>query len=244
MNIFIHYMNLKKIKINENLYNLYFKKNVFKPTATTSFLLKALIDKNKKINKKKILDLGCGSGIVSVVINSKYNNNFFYASDLDKDSFDTTIKNFKKFKIRGSVKKGNLLEPWFDKKFDYIINDISGISSTIAKKSTWFRNIPSNTGVDGTKLTITIIKELSKHLSKNGKAYLPIISLSNTKKVLNVAKKYFKKIKVISNDKWFLPADLEKYKTILLKLKKNKQIDFDYKFGKYICYTKIIELKN
>ena len=82
-----------------------------------------------------------------------------------------------------------MFKPWTSYKFNYIINDISGISSIIAKKSKWFRYVPSSSGIDGTKLTIKIIKDCSKYLDKNGKIYLPLISLSNTKKILNFDKK-------------------------------------------------------
>ena len=47
-----------------------------------------------------------------------------------------------------------------------------------------------------------------------------------------------------SENKWFLPNDLAKYQNLLFKMKAKKQISFDYKFGKFICYTKILELKN
>ena len=96
-----------------------------------------------------------------------------------------------------------MFKPWSKYKFNYIINDISGISSTIAKKSKWFRYVPSSSGIDGTKLTIKIIKDSFKYLDKNGKIYLPLISLSNTKRVLNFAKKKFNKIKVVSKNQWF-----------------------------------------
>ena len=103
-------------------------------------------------------------------------------------------------------------------KFNYIINDISGISSTIAKKSKWFRYVPSSSGIDGTKLTIKIIKDL-KYLDKNGKLYLPLISLSNTKKVLNFAKKKFNKIKVVSKTNGSSQTIL-KIPDLLFKMKK------------------------
>ena len=82
--------------------------------------------------KASILDLGCGSGIVSIIINDKLENNIFYASDLSKNSIVCCDKNFKKFKIKGIIKSGSLFKPWTDKKFDFIINDISGISSILS----------------------------------------------------------------------------------------------------------------
>jgi len=237
-------MYLKKIKINNKFYNLYFKKGVFEPTATTIFLINGFLLKNSKVINKQILDLGCGSGIVSVVLNHKVKDNLFSASDLNQASLDCATKNFKKFKIKGTVKKGDLLKPWEGIKFDFIINDISGISSLLAQKSKWFVNIPSDTGIDGTKLTISIIKNSHKNLSKKGKLYLPLISLSNTNKIIKIAKKTFNRVKIISENKWFLPKEIEKHKKLLEKLKMGGEIDYEYKFGKFICFTKIIELKN
>ncbi len=216
-------MKLKKLKINNKFFNLYFKKGVFEPTATTIYLANTFNSINSKINNKNILDLGCGSGIISVLINDKLKKNRFYASDINTRSVDTTMKNFKKFKIVGEVKKGSMLHPWKNWKFNFIINDISGISSLLAKKSRWFKNVPANTGNDGTKLTIKIIKESKKYLVKNGKIYLPLISLSDTNKVLKISKQNFKKVKILNNFKWFLPTELEDSKKLLFRLKNKKK---------------------
>ena len=148
--------------------------------------------------------------------------------------------NFKYHKLNGLVKIGSLFNPWENLKFDYILNDVSGVSDVIAKKSKWFKKIPSNSGSDGTKLTLIVIKTSSKYLKSKGKLYLPIISLSNEKKIINYSKKYFKKIKIVSSNDWFLPIELEKYKRLLFKLKKKQNINFDYKFGKFVFYTKIL----
>ena len=61
-------MKLNKIKINNNIFKLYFKKGVFVPTATTGFLISNFLKINKKIKNKKILDLGCGSGIIAIAL--------------------------------------------------------------------------------------------------------------------------------------------------------------------------------
>jgi methylase of polypeptide subunit release factors len=60
-------MKLKKIKVNNEFFNIYFKRGVFLPTATTDFLIKGFLKNKSKLKKKKILDLGCGSGIVSII---------------------------------------------------------------------------------------------------------------------------------------------------------------------------------
>ena len=153
-------MNLKKIKINNQLFELYFKKGVFVPTATSNFLINDFLKLNKNIINKNILDLGCGSGIIAISLNNIIKKNKFYGSDLSENSILCCKKNFKKFKIKGEVKKGDTFKPWIDYKFDFIINDISGISSIIAKRSQWFNNVPSSSGDDGTKLTIKIQKNL------------------------------------------------------------------------------------
>ena len=78
-------------------------------------------------------------------------------------------------------------------KFDYIINDVSGISNKIAIKSPWFKKIvPCDTGLDGTKLSSEILEQSKKYLKKKGIIQIPLISLSNIPKTIALAKKNFK----------------------------------------------------
>ena len=105
-------MKLNKIKINNNIFKLYFKNGVFVPTATTGFLISNFLKINKKIKNKKILDLGCGSGIIAIAVANTLNKNTFYGSDLSENSFICCKKNFNKFKIIGEVKRGNMFKPW------------------------------------------------------------------------------------------------------------------------------------
>ena len=142
------------------------------------------------------------------------------------------------------LKNGSLFKPWDNKKFDLIINDVSGISEELAKKSIWFKNIPCKTGLDGTNLTIKIIQSSTLHLNKGGGIIFPIISLSNSRKIMQELKKKFKTIKIISNNYWFLPDELNKNQSRLIKMKQKKLIDFEIKFGKVICNTQILYAKN
>ena len=49
-----NHMKLKKIKVNNEFFNIYFKSGVFLPTATTDFLIKGFLKKKSKLKKKKI----------------------------------------------------------------------------------------------------------------------------------------------------------------------------------------------
>ena len=237
-------MNKNKyiFKINNTSVRLSIGAKVFKPTATTTFLLK---DASKLVNKSKdILDLGCGSGVIGVFVNRlNKNKNKIFASDVSVDAVDCARKNFEKYRCNYELKKGSLFSPWKNKKFDLIINDVSGISEKLAKNSSWFKNVPCKTGADGTALTLKIISSSNKYLNKGGGIIFPIISLSNTKKIEYLLKKKFKKIKIMSNNYWFLPNELSKNTNKLIEMKKKNLINFEIKYGKIICNTQIIYAK-
>ena len=237
-------MNKNKyiFKINNTSIKLSIGAKVFKPTATTTFLLK---DASKLVNKSKdILDLGCGSGVIGVFVNRlNKNKKKIFASDVSVDAVDCARKNFEKYRCNYELKKGSLFSPWKNKKFDLIINDVSGISENLAKNSSWFKNVPCKTGADGTALTLKIISSSNKYLNKGGGIIFPIISLSNTKKIEYLLKKKFKKIKIMSNNYWFLPNELNKNTNKLIEMKKKNLINFEIKYGKIICNTQIIYAK-
>ncbi len=228
----INQLTKKNLKILQS-------KNVFKPTGTSDLLYQSVIKSIKKPGK--ILDLGCGSGYVGISIkkNLKFRAEYYF-SDLSKFAANLTKRNLKLNNIKGTVKSGNLFACWSNHKFDFIVNDVSGISKQISKYSPWYNNkIPYNSGHDGTKLTTKFILESKKYLNKNGKIYFPIISLCNYKKVLLIAKKNFKKLKLISSKSWPLPKEMYKYQTQIEKLNKKNIIFIKKKFGMIIFKTDI-----
>lgn len=217
------------------------RRDVFTPNLTSRLSYETA---NQNIAKNtSVLDLGCGSGVIGILI-KKNKKIKLYCSDTHLKSVVLTKKNLKKNKISAVVKQGNLFKPWNGLKFDYIINDVSAISSLIASKSKWFStNIPSNCGKDGTNLSIKVIKYAKKFLNKRGILQLPLLSLSDIEKVKKEAKKNFSKINITKSENWFLPDDLIKFKTTLLRLKKQKKISFEEKFGKIICQTSVLICK-
>ncbi len=233
------YIEIKKKKI----FYLY-KKNVFTPNLTSKLLIEAIIDNIRYKKKMSIVDLGCGSGIVGLSV-AKFLNlkDDLFFSDLSSVAIENVKENLKFFKKKGETRKGSLLSPWGEKKFDIIINDISAISSSVSKISPWFKKIPCESGKDGTDLSLNFLKNLPKNINKNSKVFFPILSLSNEKKVVNFAEKKFKNLKCVSKIYWPLPKSMEKKIKILLKLKEKNYINFKIISGKIICNTSIYMLK-
>jgi len=213
-------------------------KGVFHPTETSNILINAVIQ-NIKDNSQKILDLGCGTGIVGIALFKKKLLKKIYASDLSKNTTDITIKNLEMYGLDHEVKNGSLLEPWKNQTFDVIIDDISGISSTIASISSWFKDVPCQSGIDGTDLTIEIIKNSKKHLNKDGKLFFPVISLSNEKKIIEEALNNYSNVEEVMIKEWPMPQDLLDNIDIIKSLRDKGHISYVEKFGIILCNTKI-----
>ena len=227
-------------KIYENiLEKLINSKKVFVPNLTSKLSFLAACENLQK--NSKFLDLGCGNGVLGIALYKSKKINKIFSSDLSPFAVDNAKKNYRKFKIKNEVRVGNLFEPWKDRKFDYILNDVSAISSLVARKSKWFsNNIPCDSGRDGTNLTIQILKKSKSFLETDGKLQIPILSLSNKKKIMSTAKKNFKIVRSSISQKWFLPDEMIKIKKNLETYKLKGYINYDFKFNKIICETEVI----
>jgi release factor glutamine methyltransferase len=233
-----------KIKI-KNLCELNFSINdkVFLPTGTSEFLVNTVSSQIKQPGS--MLDLGCGTGLVGLSLAKLGLANFpVYLSDLSEDAAKLTIQNSNKHNLEVDVRVGPLYEPWKDMSFDYIIDDVSGISEEIAKISPWFQNVPCASGLDGTDLVIDVLKHAPLYLKKNGKIFFPVLSLSNTKKILNAAYKNFRNVKLLARKTWSLPAEMLPHLETIRSLEMKNVIQVEEKFGMVLWYTEIYEAHN
>tara|TARA_B100002019_G_C21257499_1_gene594747 strand:- start:1149 stop:1892 length:744 start_codon:yes stop_codon:yes gene_type:complete len=246
MEVFLNNQFSLKNKKGDKTILLLKNKKVFTPTETTKFLIEGLL-KNFPKRKVDILDLGCGNGVIGIYLLKNYTNiNSVTFSDISDDALKIAKKNCdlnliseKKYKLI----KSNVFNKISNTKFDIIINDVSGISSKVAKMSDWFNNVPCNSGIDGTKLTLKVLNHFSAFLKPGGSLYLPIISLSNENKIYSSMKKKKIKFKQISINNWPIPKSMYNFKNSLIRLNKTKKINLEEKYGLLIANTKILKLK-
>jgi methylase of polypeptide subunit release factors len=213
-------------------------KGVFHPTGTSEVLIDAVSANIEQPGK--LLDLGCGSGLVGIVLSllGKCAGRL-YASDLSEQAVELLKLNSNKLDLPVIVKQGSIYAPWEGERFDYIVNDISGIAEDIAKLSDWFKETSCEAGLDGTKLVNEAISKAPNFLNEGGKFYFPVLSFSNVTRILDHAGNVFNNVERLSQKKWVLPDDLKPYMSELAVLKELGYIDYEEKFGLIIWYTDI-----
>ena len=210
---------------------------IFRENLTSKILQqKSSLIINKYKKEIDILEIGCGDGnITNFVINKRKIDHNFYLSDISNYAVSAAKKKIKYKKCK--FKSGKWLDPWKDKKFDIIISDVSSINDFIANKSPWYKGVICNSGTDGLRNIEKIISNIENNLKKNGKFILPMISLSNEKKLIQLLKKKFLNVSLSKKIIWPIPSFFHKDKAKYLKLKKESKINFQEKFGIFLAYT-------
>jgi len=238
-----HKFNYTFVLDKTNNIEIYLPESVFEPTYTSNLCIEAaqkIIDINSSV-----LDLGCGSGIVGLALAKNNDIKKISCSDLSPHATSAAKINFELYGIDADIRTGSLFEPWKKSKFDFIIDDVSGISEEVAKMSPWFgENIPCFSGKDGTELTLEVIYKAKNFLNTSGGLFIPVISLSNVNKLIKIANKSFKNVSEVASKTWALPKDMMNQIERLKQLKSEGIINFEERFGTILCNTKIYYLRD
>jgi SAM-dependent methyltransferase len=182
-----------------------------------------------------ILEVGCGDGNISQNLAQKFPDNLYHASDISEESI-ASAKN-KNTNNPIDFKVSNGIDEWLDSKFDLIICDISAISEVVADLSDWYEGVSCETGKDGLRIVLDVIKNVNKIMNKKSCFIMPVISLCNIRLQEDSLYQNFSSVKYSKRKEWPLPKDL------LLKFKENSvDLDSDFldvkeKFGMVIAYT-------
>jgi methylase of polypeptide subunit release factors len=215
---------------------------IFKPTGTSNLLLNEALKYSK--SQKKILDLGCGSGMIGLSISKKYNKKIFL-SDISANAVKLAISKSRKLKKKNIIKHGSLFEPWKNSKFDLIICDVAGVSEEISDYTPWYKNsVPNGSGRDGTENILKVIDQAKQFLNQKGKLIIAVISLSNYSKIKKESKKKFINFKIIKKQEWPLPKNMYRYKKKLLAADKKNLIEIKLKYNMIIFWTEIYLMWN
>ena len=211
---------------------------VFHPTGTSDEIIKAV--SVNIVSPGKVLDLGCGSGVVGFALHILgKSKGKLYASDLSAEAVMLIKENANNLSIPIDSRQGSIFEPWENKSFDFIVDDISGIAEQVAEISPWFSETSCSSGKDGTNLVIQAITSSPEHLNKDGKFFFPVLSLSNSKKIIETANTVFKSVTKVAQKEWKLPDEMKEHMDTLVDLKSKGLIHFEEKYGWLLWSTDV-----
>ena len=89
------------------------------------------------------------------------------------------------------------------------------------------------------RMELNFLNKYKNNLSAKGKLIFPVLGLSNKKKLINFLKKNKIDYKILDKIEWPLPKNLLQHQDLLKKLKKDKIINYNEKFGMFFTTTEI-----
>ena len=177
--------------------------DVFYPTSTTVLLLRAA---RGALGRpcRSVLDLGCGSGVVAVVLARLVSpSTTVCASDLSPDAVRLTSANAERNNVRVDCRCGSLFDPWKGQRFDLIVDDVAGVAEPLDRLSGWYPpGVPSEAGRDGARWILEILDRAPDHLTPGGQFVFPVLTLSREERILDRARARFAVVTQIE-EQWY-----------------------------------------
>ena len=175
---------------------------VFHPTSTTALLLRAARGAYRK-DFRTVLDLGCGSGVVAIVLARLLPGTLVHASDLSPAAVRLTNSNAERNGVQVDCRCGSSFEPWADQRFDLIVDDVAGVAEPFDRLSGWYPpGVPSDAGPDGARWILEILDRACDHLTPIGRLVFPVLTLSREDRILERARARFSVVTQVE-EQWY-----------------------------------------
>ncbi|MDH4132886.1 MAG: methyltransferase [Gemmatimonadota bacterium] len=219
--------------------------NVFVPTSTTTLLL-AAVRKSVNPNWTSALDLGCGSGVVAVVLKKLIlPDAAVSASDISEEAVALTRQNAGRHGLAIECRAGSLFEPWSGRRFDVIVDDVAGMSEPVARLSRWYPpQIRSDAGESGTRWIVPILEQAPRHLTIGGEIFFPVLTLSHEAEILRAAESSFARVELITEQWYPLSGELLNHWAVVEDLMARGMVTLQKRGSRWLWATKIYRATN
>jgi len=216
--------------------------DVFSPTSTTVLLLRAA-RRSLVPPPRSVLDLGCGSGIVALVLARHVPpGTVICASDLSEAAVRLTRDNARRHGIAIDCRCGSLFEPWNGERFDLIMDDVAGVAEPLDRISGWYPEaVPSGCGPDGTRWILQVLDQAADHLTPDGQLLFPGGTLAREGEVLERARSRFATVVQLEEQRYPLSEELLAHSALLDELQQAGRIQLEQR-GSRLCWSARIYL--
>jgi len=226
-------MNSLKSNVAGYQIELHTEPAVFTPTLTTSLLTEQVL--HAGVKGRSILDLGCGAGPIAITL-ALAGADHVVASDLMPLACDLTRRNAAINQVSDKIEvvQGNLFESVSGRRFDIIVDDVSGVAEEVARLSSWFPPTVPLGGADGSSLAMEMLSNASDYLNEGGQLFFPVLSLSNSTAITSAAIRIFgPRVRSVARKGIPFNHELRANVDSLLKLKEDGVIQFEQVRSRY-----------
>jgi len=174
--------------------------SVYEP-SDDSYLLVA----HSKALKGKILEIGCGSGIVSLSNAFENPKNTVLGIDVNPDAVKCASENAKLNKIKNAKFMESDLFSELDKKekFDFILFNPPYLPTKKEDRVMGKLNLALDGGRSGRRVLDRFLEEFEKYLKPRGQLLLIHSSLNNHKKTIKILDKKKFKVEILETKSFF-----------------------------------------
>lgn len=194
-------MKNKEEILHYNALNIILRDSVYEPSDDTFLLIDVIKKEIDCTEKPDVLEIGCGTGIISILLSKSGCN--VVASDISDDAIELTKTNAKINNAKLKVVKSNLLES-IKGRFDYII-----FNPPYLPEDEYDFLMPKETkmsvvgGKKGNEVIIEFLKQAKEHLKPRGSIFIVISSLSNIEEIMSCASKNKLEGKILATKRFF-----------------------------------------
>jgi protein-(glutamine-N5) methyltransferase, release factor-specific len=192
---------LKKKEFWKNLF--FVNKNVLIPRPETELIVDEILSITEITSRKKILDIGTGTGCIIISIIKERPNFYATAIDICKKALNIAKYNAKMHQLLNKIKFVNIdVDKFHYNKYDFIVSNPPYIKKFDLKRlntdvKNFEPNIALEAGIDGFNNIKKLIKKSKKLLKMNGKLVFEVGEKQGnyTKYLLNKNGFYINKIR-------------------------------------------------
>lgn len=189
----------------------------------------------------EVIDVGCGSGILSIVA-ARLGATRVFGVDTAPDVTEIATRNAARHGVGDLVTflHGDLFEPLPQEvTADVIIGDVSGIPDSLAKESGWFPGGKGG-GPRGCELPIRMLQAARDRLRAGGRLFLPTGSLQDEGAILRTARRLYGKVIQLSERQIPLPRTLAETPAVV-ELAKEKIVQLRERGSRLVWTARVWE---
>jgi release factor glutamine methyltransferase len=151
------------------------------PRLETEILVDKILSSlnTEQMEGRLLLDLCCGSGCIGIALKKKFPSLIVYLSDCSEEALRVAARNAIVNQVNVNFLKGDLLEPFHEKKADFIVCNPPYISTSEYEKldkdvKNYEPRLALEAGKTGLEFYERLARKLPKNLSPGGKVWFEI----------------------------------------------------------------------